>query len=433
MEDRLLDLAAARGAAAEVFGRKSVATSVVFRAGELHSQTTHETHGFGLRVLCDGRMGFASGTNPSACAEVVDAALATAALGRTVGFGFPEPAPAPPVATSDNRVVLLPTERMIEWGRDLVEAVRSRVPDMKLDVELDRGYHQLRVLNTNGVNVAFDRASLDLTVTGLLVLADGLFWIGDYVNLSDGKGLELEPVADRLTLLARHARRKAAVAAGAWPAVVMPTALRDLFAPLLVGANGKQREKGTTPLLGRENAPILDRKLTLVDNPLRPYGMVSGAYDGEGVPRRQNVLFDKGVFCRFFHDTATAAACGTVSTGSASRDYSSVPQPGATNTELAPGATPEADMIRQMAQGLLIHDFIGGGQSNLLAGEVALSVACGYKVEQGEVVGRVKDVVVAGNVYELLADVAAVGDTPRDLGNFVAPPVMFSGLKVAAK
>lgn len=432
MTTELLELAAGSATGAEVYGAEIDRISVEFRQNELYAQSTRLTQGWGVRVIADGRVGFSSTTDAERPADVVKAAMETARFGPVARFQLPGPARTPRVECIDNRVMLVTPARMVEWGRDLIEAVRSRVPEIKLDLTFTRSYREVTIANTAGIEQSFQRVEFDLGVTGLIV-RDGLFWISDYVNLSDGQPLNLEPVADRLTELARQGRSRARLPGGSYPVLVMPTALPNFLMPLEVAVNGKLCEKKTTPLLGREGEQVLDEKLTLVDDGIRSHALFSAPFDGEGVPKRRNVLFDKGRFRGFVFDMATAAACGARTTGSASREYSSPPAPTVANVEIEPGSARLEDALRSMTAGLVVHDVIGGGQSNLLAGEVALNLACAFKVESGAVVGRVKDAMIAGNVYEMFREVEAVGDSQRDLGSHFLPFVKFRSLTVATR
>jgi PmbA protein len=432
MEEELLALAQARGERCEVFCADTNHTVVEFRAGELHSRSSRLCRGYGLRLVRNGRMGFSSTTNPDVAGDVVQAALDTAAFGKSASFDLPGPGVLPAVQTFDNRLVLLSAERLTEWGRELVEAVRARVPDLKLDLSFDKVYREVTVMNSAGLDVCFSRASLGLSVTGLLVL-DGLVWVTEFEDLSSGEPFRVGAVADRLERRARQARAKARLASGTYPVIVEPDALISLLIALEVGTNGKNLEKKTSPLMGKEGEKVLDDRITLADNPLRPLGMASSPFDAEGVPCRRNVLFEKGAFKGFLLDLSTAAACGRQTTGSAGRDYTSQPYPNRTNLELEPGLANLEAAVRGTREGLLVHDFIGGGQSNLLAGEVALNVSFGLKIENGSIVGRVKDAMIAGNVYEMFRQVEQVGNAQACLGNYYLPFVKFAGLKVATR
>jgi PmbA protein len=432
MEDEILSLAQARGVEAEVFSCDESRTVVEFRANEFHSEENRPTHGYGLRVVKNGRVGFSSSSNPDKVEELVQAAVDTAEFGQPCSFDFPGPGPYPTVKTFDNRVIILPALRMIEWGRELTDAMRARVPGLKLDVTLARTYGETAVANSAGLRKRFSRATLELSATGLLV-SDGLVGMSEYENLSSGAAPSIGVLADRIEERAILARSRARLATGTYPVIFMPTAVPDLLRPIMVGVNGKQLEAGVSPLIDKNGQKLLDEKITIVDNGLRDFGTASGPFDAEGVPRRRTVLFDRGVFTEFQFDLATAAACRTQSTGSASRDYTSQPQPGTSNIELALGDARFEDVLAGISEGLLVYDCIGGGQSNVLAGDVALNVSSGFRIGNGKVTGRVKDTMIAGNVYEMFKNVAAVGNTFRDLGSYYVPFLMFPGLKVATR
>jgi len=101
---------------------------------------------------------------------------------------------------------------------------------------------------------------------------------------------------------------------------------------------------------------------------------------------------------------------------------------------LNPGDKSLKEMIREMKDGVIVYNVIGGGQSNLLAGDFSLNLGLAYKVENGEIVGRVKDSMVAGNVYTLLRDhLVAVGDQIEEHGQYYLPALCFQDLPVVSK
>jgi len=417
---------------ADVLEREADQTIVEFRQGKLYSYETKLIRGCGVRVIKNGRSGFASSTNPERIDDLINTALELADLGPKAGFRLP-PAEEPAVVpTFENKVMLVTVERMVEWGKDLIDALSARLPELKVDIKIHRTYSETSVVNTEGFDGHFAKAELVMLVIGLLV-DDGIFWVSDFVNMSSSPVWQMGQILERIESLVRMGKRRATVRTGTYPVVVMPTALPELLFPIAVAVNGKQLEKRTSPLIGKENMSVLSDKITLIDNRLHPYGLASAPFDGEGVRARKNVLFERGFFKGFVFDTATAAVCGRSSTGSAVRDYFSLPQPGLSNLEMLPGDAELGATLKGISEGLLVYDVIGGGQSNYLAGEVSLNVSCGYKIENGVVTGRVKDVGIAGNVYEMFQRVAAVGSMVRDLGSNFLPFVLFSGLKVASR
>ena len=90
-------------------------------------------------------------------------------------------------------------------------------------------------------------------------------------------------------------------------------------------------------------------------------------------------------------------------------------------------------LLRDVRDGLLVDELIGVGQGNVIGGAFSHPVALAYRIDRGEVTGRVKDAAVAGNAYELWKRVAAFGTDARWTGSRWAPSVLFDGVSVARR
>jgi PmbA protein len=186
-------------------------------------------------------------------------------------------------------------------------------------------------------------------------------------------------------------------------------------------------------LRGRLGEQILDQRLTITDDPTVPFAPGTRATDDEGLSARPTHMFDGGVLRAYRTDLQTAALLGVEPGANASRSYSSRPSPAASNVVVAPGGTTLDEMIAGMKRGVIIDQTLGSGQSNVLAGEFSVNLDLGFLVEDGHIAGRLKDCMVAGNVYEVLKEVQAVGSESRWLGGTCAPPILVGGLKLAAQ
>jgi PmbA protein len=77
---------------------------------------------------------------------------------------------------------------------------------------------------------------------------------------------------------------------------------------------------------------------------------------------------------------------------------------------------------------------LGLGQGNLISGAFSNPLALAFKIENGEITGRVKDLSIAGNVYDLLKNVASVSQEARWVySSFHAPYVFIEEMNVAGK
>ena len=98
------------------------------------------------------------------------------------------------------------------------------------------------------------------------------------------------------------------------------------------------------------------------------------------------------------------------------------------------GKTTFEEMIQDIKEGLLIEQLMGAEQGNVLGGDFSGNVLLGYKIENGRIVGRVKNTMVSGNVYQILKDIAALGKEARWVNGAVCTPHIYCrSLAVASK
>ena len=200
------------------------------------------------------------------------------------------------------------------------------------------------------------------------------------------------------------------------------------------GLDGKNVFTGVSPLIGKLGETLFDPKITLVDDGTLDGKFGSAPYDDEGIPHRRNPLVEKGVVKSFYYDLKTAVQSGVEPTGNGRRGLFNPPFPSISNLLIEPGQTSLAEIIAGVDEGLLVEDVLGLGQGNTLSGAFSNPLALAFKIEKGELVGRVKNASIAGNVYELLKNVAAVSrESEWVYNNFNLPYILLSEMNVVAK
>jgi len=93
-------------------------------------------------------------------------------------------------------------------------------------------------------------------------------------------------------------------------------------------------------------------------------------------------------------------------------------------------------MLKGIESGLLVHEFLGLGQGNPINGEFSVNVFLGYKIEHGKIVGRIKDVMLAGNAFEAIKDITAISQEREWVSGWISglfPYVQVGKLSVTAK
>jgi len=428
--EQVLELALKRTDQAEVIFEQSRTRSVEFVSNLLKSVSTSAERGIGLRVIHGGRIGFSSTTDLDALEDLVGCALASAEFGQEAAFAFPGPADAPQVRVYDPAVESLDMDRAVAMGREVIDQMLSARPGLQCTMEVVCAKDARRTVNSSGLDVGLESSTFEGGVWALQVTDAGLLEVGE--------GLEwrrpcdsLRPYASRILEKLALADRVAENTSGQLPVIFTPKAVGSLLATLCLNTSGKLVQKGVSVLKDSLGEQVLDKRLSLWDDALVDYAPGSTPTDGEGLPCARLPLFEKGVLRTFVYDLQTAGKMGCRSTGSANRSYRSQPAPGYANIRLEPGETAWEEMVRDVGRGVIADQVLGAGQSNVLAGEFSVNLDLGYLIEGGEVVGRLKDTMVAGNVFEALKEVVAIGRETEWHGEYELPALCLGGLSVA--
>lgn len=419
----VLEKASGKVQSAQVVASWEESTPVSFEADKLKAIKTSKTTSIALKVIAEGRLGESHVTDPEDVDVLVEKALEATKFGREANYTFPKEEP-PEVKLYDRAVVEIPTERLIEACREMLELVKDYNPEITVYAYANKWVGESYVANTSGLDFGDEGTGYYLGVHGELVRE------GDILMAGYGRGwrrAEVDPseVAGRAVEKFRMAERVVHVRSGRMPVLFTPEGLEVLLLSLRLGLSGKNVLLGSSPLSGKLGERIADRRFSLVDSGVEDYRPSSGHYDADGVPKGRTVLVEDGVLRNFLYDLDTATKAGRRPTGNTNCSPN--------NWLISAGDTPNDQILRDLNEGVVVYDVLGLGQGNPISGEFSVNLALGYKVEDGEVVGRVKNTMLAGNVYEALVRMSAVGSSPEWTGSLCAPPVLVDGLYVVSK
>ena len=428
--ERLLELAARQAQAAEVHLEESESRPIEFENNQLKYVNAKSRRALSLRVIHEGRLGFASTTDLAEPERLVERALESARFGQEAKFQFPAAMAFPEVAVYDPRVADFAVERGIELGREAIAAVLAEYPDVQCGADVAKWVGRTRVANTSGLDASSETTAFDCGLNALRVRDGSMLWVGEG-DSSRALAPDFERYVAKMVADIRRAETECEAPSGTLPVLFTAKAVGLLLGMFQLAVNGKMVQKGASPLVGRLGEQIVDARVTLSDDGTRDYGDGSTVFDGDGVPTRRTVLLDAGVLRNYLFDLQTAGMLDAETTGNARRGFASMPQPDGTNLVLETGAERLDAMLAGIERGLLVDEVLGGGQSNVLAGEFSVNVGLGFLVENGEMLGRVKDCMVAGNIFEVFNRIRGIGDTQEVHGAIVAPPICFDAVHVA--
>ena len=419
---------------AEVFSVSSRAMPIQFEANELKQVQTKESSSTALRIFREGRIGFASAGGGDGLEALVDMAVETSQFGSPANFQFPSSRDYSEVFIFDPEVEEIAMERMIEIGKELIAKIRWHTPDLLCDVQVTKGTSSISLINSQGGEGRYDSSFFSLSLEGILVRDTDMLFVGDSASscrFSDS----IDDLADRVIWQLEMAKKKATVSTKLLPIIFTPYGVASaLMGPLLLAFNGKAVFEGASPLKDKLGEHVFDKRLSLWDDATIAYGVGSYPFDDEGVSSQRLPLVTNGVVANFLYDLQTAALAGTQSTGNGQRAGGGFPSPAISSLILSGGDVSFQAMVGDMKEGLIVERVMGAEQGNILGGDFGGNVLLGYKIENGEIVGRVKDTMIAGNVYQVLKELLGIGQEARWVGGILqTPPLYCSRVSVATK
>jgi len=418
---------------AEAFVVTSENTPIQFETNRLKHAQTHQSTSVALRVIKDGRIGYATSTGLDDLGALARAAAETAAFGAKARFEFPSPSSYPAVDISDPSVSAVPQDKMVKLGEEMIAALRSHTPELLCHAGISKGTTSVRILNTRGTDVTYTQTHFSLSVSGELIRGTDMLFVGD-MDSSCHPILDGQKLAAIVKQQLEWARNLATISTGSLPVIFVPSGVGSaLVSPFIAAFNGKTVFEGASPVGHRLGEKVFDASFSLYDDPTLPFRPTSRPFDDEGVPSQRTPLVETGVVRNFLYDLQTAALAGRTSTGSAARGRG-LPSPSPSAFVISPGKTTFEDMVADIKEGLVVEELMGAEQGNVLGGDFSGNVLLGYKVENGKIVGRVKNTMVSGNIYQLLNKVAAIGSDSRWVGSFLnTPSLSFPSVSVASK
>jgi PmbA protein len=423
----------------EVACSHSRSTSVRVYGGEVESLTTAENHAIGVRVLVDGREGFASAGTLDA--DVVDAMLAEARDNARfaeadphVGIARPDGVDAVAVDLWRDGVALTPNRDKIDLAIELerrVKAADTRVTGVRV-----AGYGDsagaFALASTAGIRAATRATSASISVQALARDGDrtqtGYAWDG----AREPADIDLDRVVARavshsVDLLGAEQPKTSTVD------LVLDHHLAATVLGLVAGTlTGDRVLKGRSPFVDRVGESVAAPALTFLDDPTDPASLGADSHDGEGLACRPVPLVTDGVLQGFLHDSYTGRRSGFGSTGSAVRGTRGLPAPGLHALAVRPGSGTLDELIGGVEHGLLVFSLAGLHSGvNPVSGDFSVGVE-GRMIRNGEVAEPVAECTIASTLQRLLLDVRAVGGEVLHLPSGVStPPVVIGGVALS--
>ncbi len=370
-------------------------------------------------VVCHGTGCMANGS------AKVSRALKSAECGSPANFNFPGAQNGAVVKIYDQMISAMTNDKMINIGNEMVDIVKTYNPEIKVNTGSSKDIINIQFANSAGQHYTSKSTKFNVNLRGQLTSENDILFSSDN-QTKKNINIDHRQVANNAIHWFKLAEKTASIKSGIMPVIFTPVGTDVLTLGLAMGLSGKSVLLKSSPLFNMLGKKIADTRFSCVDNPLLDYAIRSESYDEEGIPHQTTPLIENGVVNNYLYDLDTAARARTRTSGHGIGC-------GPTNFVIKEGDTPYEEMIKNIEEGLLVHSVLGLGQGNPISGEFSVNVFLGYKIENGQIAGRVKNVMLAGNIYEALLNIGCIGDKAEWNGNVFSPPIKINQLSVIAK
>ena len=430
--ERALEEARSRGASqAEAAVSQDTGLSVGVRLGEVETLEHQRDRSMGITVYFGQRKGSASTANfsPDAVRATVAKACSIArftALDVCSGL-----ADANLMAQSPPNLDLafpwnVTADQAIEIARSCEAAALafdSRINNSEgASLSTHQGLHVYG--NTHGFVGGYPTTSHSLSCVVLAGTGEEMqrdYWYSssrDWHELDDGAAIGRE--AARRTIARLEPRKLSTRRA---PALFVPEIARGLIGHFTAAIRGSSQYRQSSFLLNSVGQQIFPKGFSISERPHIPKGMGSAPFDDEGVATRDRELIADGVLTGYILSSYSARKLGLATTGNAGGSHNLIVAP---NTS---GGLPA--MTKLLGTGLLVTELMGQG-INMVTGDYSRGAA-GFWVENGEIQYPVAEITIAGNLKDMLANIAAVGDDVDSRGGVRVGSVLLSEMTVAGE
>ena len=411
---------------------------------EVNSFSSSVSGGLCLRLLKDGRMGYASTElmEEKEMVELVERAIANAGATEkpdTVGIyaGGEEyeenriPAFVPISTGALRSAAVKSGEALFDKSEKVQNGTSSQAISSGIDVRIVNS-HGIDLICSCGVNALIGEA----------VVMDNGEMQQDYslkefneenVDAVIGEIVD-EAVNDALAKIGAGL-----VPSGKYNVVFSGKQMRSMLSVFSSAFSAKAVIDGMSPLKNKLGEVIAAPIITITDDPQREGSSVGSTFDAEGVPTHRHEIVTAGVLNTFLHNRETAKQLGTVTTANASKaGYSSPIGVRPHSFCIEAGDLAPEELLVKAGEGIYVTEVKGlHAGANPISGDFSLESA-GFMIRDGKLAEAVKSFTVAGNFFELLKSVTAVANkiergVQTGTTAFGSPDVLVPDMSVAGK
>ncbi len=423
---------------AEAYGAMNNESEVFIENNDVKQAKSQRTGSIGIRVVLDGSIGFYS-TNDLAKSRIRDAA----AMAIRVAHASPKDRHNvfPPRSRSkskskslrgiyDRNAESFHTSDAARMAADMLKRAKSY--DSRVTV--DSGNFTAEVANhalanSNGIELKEKASVFSWSIMGMAIedtdISSFDYQVGGSHYVKDIDVCNTATEFAQTVVKSLGTRKIEESFKGEM--LLTPMAANEMIEEVIAHAiNSDAVQKKSSYFAGKIGKQVASDLLTVEDDATNVEGLNASSFDREGVFHRRNFVIEKGILKKFLYNTHTASKDGVRSTGNAGGSTSSPPTVSTTNFLVKPMRSNVDTLVSEIDKGIIISRF--SGNVNPVNGDFSGVVKGGRLVMNGTIKHPIKEVMVAGNIFEALHRLNGISSERKAIYGSILPYMRFDGI-----
>ena len=430
--EKLLEIAKQKVDSAEVFYTSYNDNTINFENYSVTEIKSQSQSGFCLRVIKDGFIGTSYTKNLLDRDGLVVNAIESL-KGKVSGdFDFPGSYVPKKLDTYDSEIKNLSCEQVLASIKESNDFVKNKTSG-QLNSMAGFGELKTRIINSNGLDVEFKHSDY--------FAFQSIMYPGSYAGVSTqvaAKNYQSLPEVEMMKMIDLYTKglKEVSIKPSTIQVIFLPDVLYSLLWRLESGTNAKSIYEKTSPIKNKIGEQIFSDKLTVIDNPHLDIYPYARGFDDEGVPTQKLTVIENGVLKNFYNDLEYAAKLDVEPTGHGYKNamwggetVSLAPTPTLGHLTIVPGKDSFNEMIKKIKRGILVGGALGAHSGNIPNGDFSIGINPGFYIEDGEIVGRVKDGMIAGNIYDVMKRVSSIENEVHIAQGGIFPAITFEDVR----
>jgi len=411
-----------------------------------------ESIGYTCRAL--SRKGKLTGQGRSSCShsaklkECIEAAKYLSSLNLLeTKYEFPIARKDKRAKIADSHILKGGAEAVQAYAKRLIEALKTGT-DSKPVVKPTFGKIRTYVLDTALENSSGLRkrktethfyVELALKVSSGTKLAE--FWPRQFSRTIEG--IAPEKALPRWVKLTQDTMKAKMPTTQKTTVIFNPQSVCDLLVPT-VGSHGLGEMQFKKQSVFKEQDVVASENLTVQDDGLYDYALLSSPFDDEGNPQQVTSVIEKGVFRNYLYDQKYALNMNKKPTGNGLKPAANMlnKHTGAifgspTNLSIKPGKLSLEEMIAEIKNGILIEQF-SWLNPDRMATSFSSEIRNAYLIKNGECTQALKGGMVSGKALDMIKNISGISnqqfiESGATAFSCIAPYIRFEDVQIAGK